>query len=140
MNPYIHKVQYYETDKMGIVHHSNYVRWMEEARVNFLEEIGCGYDKLEEMGVISPVIAVSCQYKRPCYFADEVEITVSLKEYTGIKFVYAYEMRNLTRDTVCAAATSEHCITNENGRPVSIKRSFPSLHETMESLLLEPKE
>ena len=47
---YKHTVQYYETDKMGITHHSNYIRWMEEARVDFLKSTGFGYDKLEEMG------------------------------------------------------------------------------------------
>ena len=49
-----HKVQYYETDRMGITHHSNYVRWMEEARVHFLEQIGWGYDRLESSGILSP--------------------------------------------------------------------------------------
>ena len=52
---YNHTVQYYETDKMGITHHSNYIRWMEEARVDFLKQIGWDYDKLEEIGVISPL-------------------------------------------------------------------------------------
>ena len=60
---YNHTVQYYETDKMGITHHSNYIRWMEEARVDFLKQIGWDYDKLEEIGVISPVTEVSCKYK-----------------------------------------------------------------------------
>ena len=46
---YNHTVQYYETDKMGITHHSNYIRWMEEARVDFLKQIGWDYDKLEEI-------------------------------------------------------------------------------------------
>ena len=50
MNLYHHKVQYYETDKMGIVHHSNYIRWMEEARIDFLGQIGWNYKKLEDMG------------------------------------------------------------------------------------------
>ena len=49
MKLYEHKVQYYETDKMGIVHHSNYIRWMEEARIDFLSQIGWDYKKLEEM-------------------------------------------------------------------------------------------
>ena len=40
MDDYIRRVNYYETDKMGITHHSNYVRWMEEARIDFLEKIG----------------------------------------------------------------------------------------------------
>ena len=48
MELYTHKVHYYETDKMGITHHSNYVRWMEEARIDFLDKIGCGYDKLKQ--------------------------------------------------------------------------------------------
>ena len=48
MEKYIHKVQYYETDKMGITHHSNYIRWMEEARINYLEQNGWPYDKLEK--------------------------------------------------------------------------------------------
>ena len=56
MEVYRHKVQYYETDKMGITHHSNYIRWMEEARIWFLSEIGFSYAKLEEMGMVSPVL------------------------------------------------------------------------------------
>lgn len=64
MKPYIHQVQYYETDRMGITHHSNYIRWMEEARVAFLEELGWGYAKLEEMGIISPVTKAACEFKR----------------------------------------------------------------------------
>lgn len=63
MSLYQHEVQYYETDRMGITHHSNYIRWMEEARVAFLKEIGWDYAKFEEMGIISPVIDVQCQYK-----------------------------------------------------------------------------
>ena len=60
---YQHKVQYYETDKMGIVHHSNYIRWMEEARIDFLDSIDFGFAMLESQGVISPVIGVECDYK-----------------------------------------------------------------------------
>ena len=59
MTPYVHQVQYYETDRMGITHHSNYIRWMEEARVDFLRQIGWGYDRLEAMGIVSPVTAAS---------------------------------------------------------------------------------
>ena len=61
MKPYTHTVQYYETDRMQISHHSNYVRWMEEARVSFLAQLGFPYEKLEERGIISPVVAVKCE-------------------------------------------------------------------------------
>lgn len=55
MEPYLHKVQYYETDKMGIAHHSNYIRWMEEARVDFLEKIGWGFDPVWKRRALFPL-------------------------------------------------------------------------------------
>ena len=64
MKAYKHTVQYYETDKMGITHHSNYVRWMEEARIDFLKQLGWDYARLEKEGIISPTVEVSCKYKR----------------------------------------------------------------------------
>ena len=56
---YQHFVQYYETDKMGITHHSNYIRFMEEARLDFFKKLGFDYLDFEKMGVISPVIGLN---------------------------------------------------------------------------------
>ena len=64
MNTYIHKVHYYETDRMGITHHSNYIRWMEEARVNFLDQAGWGFDRMEADGIVSPITHVDCDFKK----------------------------------------------------------------------------
>ena len=75
---YTHKAQYYETDQMGIIHHSNYIRWFEEARVGFLDSIGCPYSYMEEQGIVSPVLEVSCQYHSMVHFSDLVDITVSV--------------------------------------------------------------
>lgn len=72
MKPYIHKVHYYETDQMKVAHHGNYLHWMEEARVDFLLQLGCPYDKLEEMGIISPIVSVTCNYKSPAFFNDDI--------------------------------------------------------------------
>ena len=87
-------VQYYETDRMGITHHSNYVRWMEEARIHFLDELGWNYAKLEEMGLVSPVVSVSCRYRRPSTFADVIDIQVSVAEFKGVKLKLDYRMMN----------------------------------------------
>ncbi|MFQ9127202.1 MAG: acyl-CoA thioesterase [Butyricicoccaceae bacterium] len=70
MNPCEHKVQYYETDGMGIVHHSNYIRWFEEARVDLLEQLGFGYDRIEAEGYSGPVLEVACQYKTMSRFGE----------------------------------------------------------------------
>ena len=58
IKPYEHHAKYYETDQMGIIHHSNYIRWMEEARIAYMDELGFPYKKVEEAGIISPVLSV----------------------------------------------------------------------------------
>ena len=70
MKPYTHKVNYYETDKMGITHHSNYVRFMEEARVDFLDQIGWSFIDLENKGIVSPVIHIECTFKKTTTFVS----------------------------------------------------------------------
>lgn len=127
MNLYEHRVQYYETDKMGIVHHSNYVRWMEEARTDFLSQIGWAYDKLEDMGIISPVTAVDCKYKVTTTYGDVVSISVAIVEFNGVKLKLRYEMKK--GDAVVCEARSEHCFLNKEGKIISLKRAFPEVYE-----------
>lgn len=129
MNTYKHTVQYYETDKMGITHHSNYIRFMEEARVSFLKNIGFGYDKLEKEGVISPVISISCDYKKPTTFADEIEIEISVALLTRVKFTINYVMR--VGDDVVCTATSSHCFVSQSGRPISIQKQYPDFYNML---------
>ena len=102
---YIHTVQYYETDKMSITHHSNYIRWMEEARIAFLSEIGWDFAKLEEMGIVSPVLNVTCDYKRSTTFSEKITIHVSVQRFRGVKLQLAYEMENEAGDVVCRASS-----------------------------------
>ncbi len=127
---YIHTVQYYETDKMGITHHSNYIRWMEEARVDFLSQIGWEFAKLEAMGIVSPVLSVTCDYKYPTKFSDKVYITVSVKEFKGVKLFLDYEMKN-EEGKVVSVGTTSHAFLNAEGKPVRMKQEFPELYETL---------
>lgn len=134
MRDYKHTVQYYETDKMGITHHSNYIRWMEEARVDFLDQIGWSYAKFEEKGIISPVAGVECTYKKTSTFPETISIVVSIAEYNGVKIVFKYTMSN-TKGEVIAEAKSTHCFIGANKLPMMIKKAEPELHETLMSLL-----
>ena len=72
--PYLHEVQYYETDGMRIVHHSNYIRWFEEARLAALKKDGMDYDRMEEEGIIIPVLSASCEYKMAVHYGETVKI------------------------------------------------------------------
>ena len=67
---YTHKVHYYETDRMAIVHHSNYIRWFEEARLHQLEQWGMDYSSMEEQGILIPVVDVSCKYHHSVRYGD----------------------------------------------------------------------
>ena len=134
MHTYIHKVWYYETDQMGITHHSNYIRWMEEARIDFLETIGCGYARLERDGIISPVIGVECRYKHPTTFGDEVKIMVGVDEFKGARLVIAYTMTNAATDELVLTGKTTHCFTDANGKPILLKKQFPEFDGVLRKL------
>lgn len=135
MNDYIRLVHYHETDKMGITHHSNYIKWMEEARIDFLEQIGCSYMKLEQDGIISPVIGVECRYKRPTTFGDEVHIHVEIIEFKRVELIIGYTMTNNKTGELVLTGQTHHCFTNAAGRPIALKRQFPELDKRLHSLI-----
>ncbi len=129
MRPYIHKVQYYETDKMGITHHSNYIRWAEEARIDYMEQMDIAYDMLEKMGVSVPVIGVAFDYRKSTTFNDIVRIEPRISEYNGIRVNLTYTMiDDRTGDTVAEGKT-RHCFMNGKGSPLSLKKNFTELDD-----------
>ena len=130
MEAYKHTVQYYETDKMGITHHSNYVRWMEEARVDFLKQLGWDYAKLEKEGIISPTVEVSCKYKKSTTFSEDVFIVVSIREFKGVKLILDYCMKN-SEGTVVAECVSMHCFIDKNGRPIRLAKEYPDFNKAL---------
>lgn len=136
MENYRHKIQYYETDKMGITHHSNYVRIMEETRLYVMDQLGMGYAKMEEEGVGSPVMGISLEYKKPTTYPDVVEVELKVEEISTFKVKFSYKM-TVGGNLVCKA-TSQHCfIDSVSGRPVVIADRFPALNEALKSMMPE---
>lgn len=121
---YIHQVKYYECDRMGVTHHSNYVRFMEEARIDLLDRLGYGFEKMEEEGIVSPVVNLSCNYRKPTTFKDDIEIEVSVSEVSVFKITLSYTMKVLG-ETVFTGS-SVHCFTKD-GKPLKIGERFPDL-------------
>ena len=131
MNVYTHKVNYYETDKMGITHHSNYIRFMEEARVDFLSQIGFPFDKIEEEGIISPVIRVEYSYHKTTTFADVISIKVEVDKLSPVKLCLKYELT--CNGEVCGIGKSEHCFLNQEGRPVIVEKEKPEFFNALKN-------
>lgn len=137
LKPYERKPHFYETDKMGIVHHSNYIRWMEEARIDFMEQIGFGYDKVEALGVGFMVTGVQCTYKSPIAFGDTVVVESAVTQYSPARMTVSYVMRNKESGKVCTIAKSNHCYVNMQGRPVSLKKTLPEVYALFEEYVNE---
>ena len=137
MREYYHVVQYYETDKMGIAHHSNYIRWMEEARADFLVQAGWPFDRLEAMGLVSPVIGLDIKYFHSTTFSDKVRIETRLIDFGIAKFKVAYKM--FCHDRCVCEGHSEHGLVAVGGRPIRINEKFPDFYNCMLSELEKDK-
>ncbi|WP_161879204.1 acyl-CoA thioesterase [Alkalibacterium sp. MB6] len=135
MNNWLHKVQYYETDQMQIVHHSNYIRWFEEARTYLMEQIDFGYDQMEEQGIVVPVLAVQADYKSMSRFGETVEVRAHIKEFTGVKMIIAYEIVDKhTEEIRCTGETKHAFLDKETYRPLSLKRKHKNLFDLFNQL------
>ena len=120
---------YYETDQMGIIHHSNYVRWFEEARMNFMEEIGFPYAKVEELGIIVPVLGVNCQFRTMVKFGDMVDIYTKITKFTGLKMNIEYRIVDHATGVIRCTGESSHAFLDKEYKPIRMKRDYPDLYE-----------
>lgn len=131
---YERKINYYETDKMGIVHHTNYIRYMEEARCAFLDAIDLPYSELESQGVMIPVLNVNCSYKYHVSFNDVIEIHLKIKDFTGVKMVACYDIKDKKTGNTVLTGETKHCFTDSSLKPINLKKHFPYMYDKFMSI------
>lgn len=137
INIYERKINYYETDKMGIVHHSNYIRFMEEARCAWLESVDMPFFKMEEAGVTIPTLGVSCEYKHHVSYGDTILVEMYTTEYSGVRMTVKYRIMNKETGVVVATGETKHCFTNKELKPINLKKYAPEFSQKFEQLLQE---
>ncbi|MCD8382131.1 MAG: acyl-CoA thioesterase [Clostridiales bacterium] len=125
IRPYFHDAKYYETDQMAVVHHSNYIRWFEEARIDWLEQLGIPYDAMEARGIIIPVIGVTAEYKTMTRFKERVRIESRLEAYNSVRFTVSYRVYSDATDELRCTGTSSHCFVNRDYTPVILRKAAP---------------
>jgi acyl-CoA thioester hydrolase len=123
-------VRYAETDRMGIVHHSNYAIWFEAGRTDFIKKVGINYSEIEERGIMLPLIELKCNFKNPANYEDDIIIKTSVKEmsFTRIKFYYEV-VRNIEKPVILSTGETMHVWTDKNLKPVNLKKYSPDLYE-----------
>ena len=125
---YMREPFYYETDQMGIIHHSNYIRWMEESRVALLDHLGFSYTKIEKLGVIIPVLEVTCQYKEMIRYGETVRILPKIEQYSGTRLNFSYEIYGLDDGKLRTTGYSKHCfLLADNQKLTKLERVNPAL-------------
>jgi len=138
MKPLIRRANYYETDQMGIIHHSNYIRWFEEARVEFMEQADFGYVKAAKAGIDFALVSLSCEYRSMVRFGDTVHITARITELRNARMTVEYEVRDLVTDELRTTGWTKHCFLDAKlGRPVALKKVLPELYAVFEGTMSE---
>lgn len=132
---YERKINYYETDRMGIVHHSNYIRFLEEARCLWLERYDMPFSVLEDNGITIPVLGVNCSYKYHVTFADTILVNMTVTEYTGVRMTIKYIVTEKETGKTILEGETKHCFTDKNLKPINLKKYAPDFHTKFESLL-----
>ncbi len=132
---YKRKAYYYETDQMKIIHHSNYIRWFEEARIDFLEQVGFGYQIMEKEGILSPVLSINCEYLSMVHFNDEVYIIPKIEEFSGVKFKVSYQILDANTRELKTTGESKHCFLGMDYKPIRLKKDYPKLYDLMQYLV-----
>lgn len=128
-------INYYETDKMGVVHHSNYIRYMEESRCSWLENIGMPFAILEENNITIPVLGVNCTYKYHVIFGDTIIIKTFVKEYSGVRMTVGYEMTDKETGKIVLVGETKHCFTDKNLKPINLKKYNSEFSNKFQNLL-----
>ncbi|MGE4353149.1 MAG: acyl-CoA thioesterase [Oscillospiraceae bacterium] len=139
--PYIRRANYYETDKMGIVHHSNYIRWFEEARLDYLKQSGLNYEEMENGGILMPVTDVQCKYHYSIRFDEEVVVWTTPTFFNGLRAVFSYKIYTANGENLAATGESSHCFIDEHTRlPLNLKKRCPDLYETVIPVFADEQE
>ncbi len=141
LKPYKREVFYYETDKMAIVHHSNYIRIFDEARVDYLQQAGIHFSMIEELGILIHTLSINCEYKNPLVFAEPFAVYMKMTKFNGTTLELDYRIVSCKTGKVNALGHSLHCFTDTNIKPLRLKNKFPELYQTLASYLnVEPEE
>ncbi|MDR1680805.1 MAG: acyl-CoA thioesterase [Prevotellaceae bacterium] len=131
------RVQYYETDLMGIVHHSNYIRYFETARTEYIRSLGIPYADIEADGVLMPIIATECRYFTPARYDEELTVRTRISGAITARIRFEYGIVNAAGELVCTGATELAFIDARTRRPCRPPKTIRELKVESEERKVE---
>ena len=132
-------VRYAETDRMGIVHHSNYPVWYEVGRTDYIRLYGITVSEMEKAGVMMPLINLSCSYKLPAKYEDKIIVRTWVIGLRAAQMEFTYTVRRINEDgteTELGYGTSEHGIVDSKTfKPCNLRKRMPELYKRIKATL-----
>ena len=107
-----HRVKFFDTDTMGVVHHSNYIRWFETGRVEFLRALGIDLNEMMRDGILFPIIDIGAKFHAPAHFDDDLEILTTAEALTRAKMKFSYAIRKCGDEKILAEGSSTNVFTS----------------------------
>ncbi len=128
-NRFSFRVRYEETDRMGIVYHSNYIVWFDMGRTEFLRALGYAYSDLEKEGVWLPIIEVGCTYKNPAKYDEEVTVETHIEELTRVKIRFGYKVYR--GEELLVEGFTVQAFTTDKLKPIGLNRVRPDIYKML---------
>lgn len=125
------RVRFVETDLMGVVHHSNYLRWFEMARVEYLRSANVFLPDLIAAGIVFPIVEVSCQYRQSAHFDEIIRIEADLVEFSRAKLGFSYKIWREEDQVLLAEGRTKNVFTDMKGRIIRLPQIY---HDRIEAV------
>lgn len=143
------RVRYQETDRMDVVFYAHYATWFEIGRTEFIRHAGWPYRKVEDAGLLLPVVELNVRYERPARYDDRIVVCTRLREATPLRLSFDSQIRMIGEEevppvtadteadlpgTLLAAGGTVHVWLNRDWKPVRIDRAAPELYDMLSRL------
>jgi len=122
------RVLYADTDAMGVVYHANYIRWFEHGRTELMHEIGFPGSELEKIPLLMPIVSAYCEYKKPAFYDDMVEIITFVDEIGYVTMIVGCEAYRKSTGELLAKGHTRHGFTDDKLKPISAKKFAPEFY------------
>ena len=129
---YIHRVEYCETDAMKIVHHSEYIKWMEYSRQQYFLAHGLNWAELEnKYGIMMPILNLEITYKGMTKFGDVVKIVPKLEMFNGVFIKFSYTIMDVRDNTIKAIGSTKSGFVDASYHPVILQDKAPEYYRML---------
>ena len=135
LETYVRVINYYETDQMHVVHHSNYARYLEEARLHMMDQLDLSYDELERMGIIIPVMELHDYYIKSITYGDIIEIRPLIIRLSPVRFSLKYDIFRSGTDELLHHAETTHAFLDSDFKPMNLKKKYPEVYQKFDEVL-----